>query len=244
MLTALASLGLMLQAGQWTQVGLDAQLFATAPARWEARDWGLAAAAVGVTAALVPLVDRPSLAWMREHQDPGVSRAADVVRQAGNGWYTVPMLGALWGSGMLMESPRETRAAREAVEALLFTTVVSQAAKYSTGRRRPFATDDPWDWNASRGADGNSFGSGHAQAAWSVLTVIGLEYQEVPGVAPLAFGLATACSASRLYDGKHWASDAVAGSLLGFVGGWAVVKWNRERALEIRPGGLALRTNF
>lgn len=241
---ALALLAFSLQAGEWTQIGEDAKLFATAPVRWEARDWGLAATAVGVTAALIPLADRPVRSWTRSHQDPDASRVMDAVRQAGNAWYTVPMLGVLWGSGELLDSPRESRAAREAVEALLFTTVVSQAVKYSTGRRRPFATDDPWDWNASRGVDGNSFGSGHAQAAWSVLTVIGLEYHEVPGIAPLAFGLATACSASRVYDGKHWSSDAVAGSLLGFVGGWAVVSSNRDRALEVKPDGMALRLAF
>ena len=219
MLTALASLGLMLQAGEWGLVGQDARLFATAPARWEARDWGLAAAAVGVTAALVPLVDRPSLAWMREHQDPGVSRAADVVRQAGNGWYTVPMLGALWGSGMLMESPRETRAAREAVEALLFTTVVSQAAKYSTGRRPPFATDDPWDWNASRGADGNSFGSGHAHFLQRHQRLSRSEILALPPRARLdaspvrlpdaaEMGLRSCCQDTRRRRGRSHALDA------------------------------------
>lgn len=244
MLSLATCLGLLLQAGEWTKVGEDAKLFATAPVRWEAQEWGLAAAAIGVTAALIPLADQSVRTWTREHQAPTSSRFVDVVRQAGNGWYTVPMLGVLWGSGELLDSPRESRAAREAVEALLFTTVVSQTVKYSTGRRRPFATDDPWDWNASRGVDGNSFGSGHAQAAWSVLTVIGLEYQEVPGIAPLAFGMATACAASRIYDQKHWSSDVFAGSLLGFVGGWAIVKWNRERALEVKPDGVALRLAF
>lgn len=239
-----ALLGCLLPSGDWSDIRSDAALYATAPARWEARDWGLAAGAVGLTALLVPLADRPVQEWMQGHQDPAVSRGADFVRQAGNGWYTVPLLGGLWGTGWALESPREQRAAREATEALVLSAVVSQAVKYSAGRKRPFATDDPWDWGSTRGAEGKSFVSGHSQAAWSVLTVIGLEYRNVPAVAPLAFGLAGACSVSRLYDDKHWTSDVVAGSLLGFASGYAVVRWNRDRAVQVAPQGVTFRTAF
>jgi len=240
----LALLGCLTPSGDWSDIKADAGLYATAPARWEARDWGMAAGAVGLTALLVPLADRPVREWMQDHQDPSVSRTADFVRQAGNGWWTVPMIGGLWGTGWALESPREQRVAREATEALLFSSVVSQALKYSAGRKRPFATDDPWDWGSARDEDGKSFVSGHSQAAWSVLTVIGLEYRNVPAVAPLAFGLAGACAVSRVYDGKHWTSDVVAGSLLGFASGYAVVRWNRERALQVTPQAVTFRTTF
>jgi len=237
-------LGCLLPSADWSDIKADAGLYATAPIRWEAGDWGMAAGAVGLTALLVPLADRPVREWMQEHQSPAASRTADFVRQAGNGWWTVPLLGGLWGTGWALESPHEQRTAREATEAIAFSAVVSQALKYSAGRARPFANGDPWDWGDSRGNEGKSFVSGHAQAAWSVLTVIGFEYRDVPVVAPLAFGLAGACSISRLYDDKHWTSDVVAGSLLGFASGYAVVRWNRDRALQVDPQGVTFRTAF
>lgn len=240
----LALLGCLLPSGDWADIESDAALYATAPARWDAGDWGMAAGAVGLTALLVPLADRPVREWMQDHQTPAASRTADFVRQAGNGWWTVPLLGGLWGTGWALESPREQRVAREATEAFAFSAVISQALKYSAGRTRPFAGGDPWDWGTSRGNKGKSFVSGHAQAAWSVLTVIGLEYRDVPAVAPLAFGLAGACSISRLYDGKHWTSDVAAGSLLGFASGYAVVHWNRNRSLQAAPQGVTFRMSF
>ncbi|MEN9353478.1 MAG: hypothetical protein RL318_803 [Fibrobacterota bacterium] len=242
----MACVAAILHAGEWDALKDDARLYATAPVRWEAQDWGLLAAAVGGSLLLVPLADQPVRGWMREHQDPTVSRVADVVRQAGNGWWTVPMIGGLWGTGWVLDSPREQRVAREATEALLFSTVVSQGIKYAAGRRRPAGTnDDPWLWNDTRdGTFGNSFPSGHSQAAWSVLTVIGLEYKDVPGIAPLAFATAGACAVSRVYDNRHWTSDVVAGSLLGFASGWAVVKWNRARQVEATPQGVTLHMAF
>jgi membrane-associated phospholipid phosphatase len=241
----MACVAAIVQAGEWDAVKDDARLYATAPVRWDARDWGILAAAVGGTALLVPLADRSVNEWMKDHQDAKVSRAADVVRQVGNGWWTVPMVGGLWGVGWALESPREQKVAREATEALVFSAVVSQAFKYGLGRRRPSGTDDPMEWNVARGGHhGNAFPSGHAQMAWSVLTVIGLEYRDVPGIAPLAFATAGACTISRVYDQRHWTSDALAGSLLGFASAWAVVKWNRAREIQATPQGVTLHLAF
>jgi membrane-associated phospholipid phosphatase len=243
----LAALGLLLQAGQWQDMGSDARLYATAPARWDAGDWGMFAAAAGGSLALAAFADRPVRTWMLGHRDSTVSGAAEIVRQAGNGLWTVPMAAALWGGGAAFGAPREERVGREAIEALAFSGAVSQGLKYATGRRRPTdGNDDPWSWGDSHGnADGLSFPSGHAQASWSVLTVVALEYRHVPGAEPLAFGLAGACALSRLYDNRHWASDVVAGSLLGLASGWAIVKWNHGRDVQAAvPPGLSFRLAF
>jgi len=225
-------------------IARDARLYATAPVRWEAGEWALFGAALGTTG-LLTLADRPVRSFALDHQSPGLSRGADVVRQFGNGWWTVPPLGVLWGAGIALEAPREQRVAREGMEAMAFSAVVSQALKYSIGRERPAKTDDPYRINADRAnRTGLAMPSGHSQAAWSVLSVVALEYQDVPGVAPIAYGAATLCALSRVYDNRHWTSDVFAGSALGFASAWAVVHWNRSARTTAAPPALGFAITF
>ena len=227
-----------------SDIARDARFYATAPVRWEAGDWGMLAAAVGTTG-LLTLADQPVRSFSLEHQSPGLSRGADFFRQMGNGWWTVPSLGVLWGTGIALDAPREQRVAREGMEALAFSTVVAQALKYSIARERPATTDDPYSFNKSR-ANGNglSMPSGHSQAAWSVLSVVALEYQDVPGVTPVAFGAAALCAMSRVYDNRHWTSDVFAGSALGFASAWAVVHWNRRVQTTVAPPAVGFAVTF
>ena len=234
-----ATLLLALASGALGDVGHDARLYATAPFRWGSAEWGTTAAVLGATG-LLTLADAPVRDWTQEHRPISLATASKVVRQAGEGRWTVPALGVLWGVGAAAGSSRESRVGREGMEAFVFSGAISQLLKYGAGRRRPIG-GDPYDWNASRdNQDGLSFPSGHAQAAWSVLTVVALEYRDVPAVSPLAFGLAGACALSRLYDGRHWASDIFLGAALGFASGWAVVHWNRHTTDSAAPQAPAL----
>ena len=238
-----ATLLLALASGALGDVGHDARLYATVPLRWGGADWGATAAVLGTTG-LLTLADAPVRDWTQAHRPTSLATASKVVRQAGEGRWTVPALGILWGAGAAMGSSRESRVGREGLEAFAFSGAVSQLIKYGAGRRRPIG-NDPYAWNASRdNQDGLSFPSGHAQAAWSVLTVVALEYRGTPAVTPLVFGLAGACALSRLYDDRHWASDVFLGATLGFASGWAVVHWNRHGTDSTASQAPALRISI
>src|SRR5262249_22646926 len=63
--------------------------------------------------------------------------------------------------------------------------------------------------------------SGHSMQAWTVATVIANEYKDRRAVQVAAYGTAAAVSVARFTGHKHYISDVVAGSALG----WAIGKY-------------------
>jgi len=108
-------------------------------------------------------------------------------------------------------------------EAVIDSLLTTQALKYSFGRKRPTADQGRLDFFKG----GNSFPSDHAAAAWSAATVIAHEY---PGflTQTLAYGLATAVSASVVLGKDHSPSDALIGSAMGWLVGRYVYRAHHD----------------
>ncbi len=68
----------------------------------------------------------------------------------------------------------------------------------------------------------DSFPSGHTIVAWAVATPFAKEYD-----APWLYGVAAVTNLARVASRKHWLSDTVAGSLLGY--GIGSVFWESAR---------------
>ena len=87
---------------------------------------------------------------------------------------------------------------------------------------RPFSKDD-------------SFPSGHAAVSFSTAAVFADRYEQQVGV--IAYGMASAVALARVYSDKHFASDVVAGGLLGWVIGKALSARHSylDSDIEIRP---------
>src|SRR5205807_8921595 len=64
---------------------------------------------------------------------------------------------------------------------------------------------------------GSSFPSGHSIEAWSLATVIANEYHDRPLVQICAHGIASAVSLARFTGRKHYLSDVLVGSAMGYV---------------------------
>ena len=78
----------------------------------------------------------------------------------------------------------------------------------------------------------NSMPSGHTITAFSIATVFATEYKNILWVPILSYTIATGVALSRIYDNKHWASDVVMGSALG----WAIGKLiSNNSKLKIYP---------
>jgi hypothetical protein len=123
----------------------------------------------------------------------------------------------LWGHLAHDEEQRETGVL--GAEAGLDAFLDTEAFAYAFGRERPFAGN-------GRGRffqGGDSFPSQHAAISWAIASVIAHEYPG-PMTQLLAYGAAAGVSAARFAGEKHFASDLVVGSALGWYLGSQVYR--------------------
>src|SRR6516225_9188886 len=122
--------------------------------------------------------------------------------------------GGLYLFGQVQHNDHKTETGYLVGEAALDAYVASTSLQYITQRERPFTGNDKGQfWYG-----GNSFPSNTAAVSWAAASVFAREY---PGTMTkiLAYGLASAVSAGRVIGEKHWTSDAVIGSALGWYMG-------------------------
>jgi len=125
-------------------------------------------------------------------------------------------LGAVSATFYLIGRKKNDARAREtgllSAEAFVNSLIVGSALKIITQRARPQAGIERSEFFDG----GDSFPSGHSTQVWSVATVIANEYHDRPVVKFAAYGVATAVSVSRFSGQKHYLSDVLVGSLLGY----------------------------
>ncbi len=97
-------------------------------------------------------------------------------------------------------------------EALIDSAIVVTALKEITQRSRPLSGQSRSDFFDG----GSSFPSGHSIAAWSLATVIANEYHDHRAVQFAVYGIAGAVSMARFTGEKHYLSDVLVGSALGY----------------------------
>jgi membrane-associated phospholipid phosphatase len=97
-------------------------------------------------------------------------------------------------------------------EALIDSAIVVTALKEITQRSRPLSGKSRSDFFDG----GSSFPSGHSIEAWSLATVIANEYHDHRLVQVAAYGIAGAVSVARFTGHKHYLSDVLVGSAMGY----------------------------
>ena len=120
-------------------------------------------------------------------------------------------------------------------EALIDSMLVVTAFKYATNRERPnqgSGEGEFWPHGTRGYPSGTSFPSGHAAASWAFARVIAGEYPK-PAVKIVGYTLATFVSMARVTGRKHFPSDALVGSVFGYLIGDYVV---RHRASSSEHG--------
>ena len=127
--------------------------------------------------------------------------------------------GGLYLWGKVTEDLHKQEAGILSGEAALDGLLVTTAVKYATGRERPGV--DSFHGKFWQGSD--SFPSDHAVAAWAVASVLTHEYPG-PLTRFLAYGAASAISIARVRGQKHFPSDVLVGSGIGWLTGWQVYR--------------------
>ena len=188
----------------------------TSPARWDSGEWQQALFLGGVTY-LVHDNDEA----IRRHVQTSRSGGTDNAAKLGN---AVPAAGALYFTGTYFYgNDRQRKTAVNALESAATALVITEGLKFIAHRDRPNGQDD------------DSFPSNHTAAAFAMATVAAEEYKENKFAAPLAYGLATLTAYGRLNDDKHWASDVLAGALIGHYTAKQIMKQHDKTPYHVQP---------
>jgi membrane-associated phospholipid phosphatase len=153
-------------------------------------------------------------------------KASRAISQAG----AVYSLGAAAASFYLMGRAKNNDQAREtgvlAAEALINSVIVENALKTAFQRVRPLTGVERSEFFDG----GESFPSGHSTQVWAVAAIVANEYKHRRSVQIVAYSVATAVSLSRVTAHKHYFSDVLAGSALGYGIGRYVYRAHRQES--------------
>ncbi len=175
--------------------------------------------------------------------------AADVGDIIGNPYVHLGVAAAVFGGGVLADSPKYRDIGIMFGEAALLADATTFVLKTAIGRARPFVNGDKGSFRPFQFAsDYDSLPSAHASSSFAMASVLAATSESML-VKILSYSTAAFVGFSRMYQDKHWASDIVLGAAIGELCGRVVTNYhagNKGRGIALAPavsssgGGLAL----
>lgn len=114
--------------------------------------------------------------------------------------------------GLLSQNRHEQETGFLSGESTIDSLVVVELLKYAAGRQRPYQGNGTGPFRSG----GTSFPSEHAAIAWSIAATFAHEYPS-PFMKFLAYGAATAISATRVTAKQHFPADVFVGAAIGYL---------------------------
>ncbi len=207
---------------------LDQKEIWTSPFHMHAKDAGWWLLFGAGTGALIATDRRTSKALPNTVDQVSISRH---VSNLGATYTVLPITAGFYIGGALSGNPKARETGVLGGEAILDSLIVVEALKLVSQRPRPLDKNG----KGSFFTGGDSFPSGHAAESWALAAVVAQEYNKSFLVPVTAYGLASLVSFSRLSGRKHFASDVVAGSAMGWFIGRYVFKTHVDHAIHRRP---------
>lgn len=206
----------------------DFTYVATSPARMDKRSALITLGVIG-TGAVLYTQDEKVRTYVQEHKTDTLDYISPAIEKFGNGIYDLGFLAVYGWSGFIMENDKMQEVSLLSFESFLVANTIGTVVKSGTGRTRPDEVEGssrftPFSFDSAH----TSFPSGHTTTAFSIASVFADEYDN-PWVDVTAYGLASAVALQRIYDDKHWASDAFIGAALGTVVGKSVVYLHKKK---------------
>lgn len=237
-----------------TQAVDDAAYILTSPLRIDGKS-ALIVGAIGAGIGGLMVADKTIQRAFQENRTEANDEIAKTLETIGFSRTILGANAALIGAGWLFRQHEDgnklMKTALVSLEAQLFTEGLVGMAKFTVGRARPGAGLGTQTFEPFEGFD-KSFPSSHAARSFAVAAVFADAYpQPVPF---LVYTGAALISLSRIHLNEHFASDVLAGAVLGFVVGKAL-SWRHHhpdilRGWNILPfvpdarGGLGLTVDF
>jgi len=216
----------------------DARDVAIAPLRWNKNQWIGFAGFVGGTA-LVYTQDEEIAQFFQRNQTETKDNLNKYIFDPLGTWYLIPIFGGMYIYGLAAKNPEAETAALLTSKAIVIAGTYSFVFKNIFQRKRPYESDPPdaGYWGGPfDGFNHNSFPSGHTTVVFAAATALSTYYNDKLWVGLTSYSLATLVGISRMYDDAHWASDVIAGAMLGYAIGKLVAnKQNKQKHFSLAP---------
>jgi membrane-associated phospholipid phosphatase len=221
-----------------------------APLTWNSTEWKRLAGSVVIVGGLM-FADKDIDRWAQNHRSTVTNRISNITTALGAD-YGFYLSGGLLAGGAIFNHENMRETGREALEAGIVAAVLDGLVlKRIVGRERPAASNGRTVFVP--GSSNDSFPSGHATEAFAIASVISARSKSWP-IPVVAYGLATIVAMDRINTRNHYASDVVAGALIGSSIGHFIVNRHGEQgkgvlskaSYDIVPirNGLAAKMTF
>jgi membrane-associated phospholipid phosphatase len=229
---------------------------ATAPGRWDGKDWMVFGGVVAATAALL-VVDEPVHRFWVKQDSRFLDRVERIGYHYGKPYSAVTFTAGFYIAGLVFNNEHARETGLLLGTTLLTSGFVQTIMKDAVGRARPGTAIGNFSFQPfSNDPAYHSFPSGHFAVAFAISAVIARRTESVP-IKLFFYTLATSTAISRLYSDSHWFSDIAFGGMLAwFCADVAIERMQVNRFKRMRsaddmtlrvfpfPGGLTLRASF
>ena len=169
----------------------------------------------GVTLAASLALDEPIQRFVAAHHGHVADEIANTVDPLGEARYLVPSLVAATVVPYVAGNHSLARSALRVGLGYAAADIAGGILRAAVARHRPDSTGDAWRFRPLRPqGEWGSMPSAHVTHAFAIAAGIA-EVSGRPWAARVAYGLATLVAADRVYQQRHWTSDALVGAALG-----------------------------
>jgi hypothetical protein len=190
----------------------------SSPARFDKYDWIKFGTTIATTAAFMNFDKDIRKEFSKNHNDIK-DKIADIGNVYGNLITPVVIGSGIYSYGLFFKDDYVRETGRMLFESVLFSGIITDATKIIVGRGRPYSERGPYFYKMFTLDEGYvSFPSGHSTVAFAVSSVLANRIHNIYASIGL-YTLSTVTALSRVYSDKHWASDVVIGSAIGYFVG-------------------------
>lgn len=155
-----------------------------------------------------------------------LNKATDAGAAIGNPFVHLGVAAAVYGGGVLADSPKWREAGEMLGEAAILADGTGFVLKTAVGRARPFVNGDKASFQPFQlESNYDSMPSLHTASSFAMASVMSSMTDNL--LAKVAYySAATFVGFSRLYQDNHWASDVVLGAAIGELCGQVVTRYH------------------
>ena len=181
------------------------------PSKWGQTDWLIFSGTIAVTAGTF-LIDDHARVFSKTHFGDNlfsIDKAFNVTGPA------IAIVG-IYGYGLFFDDSKIRNLGLQLVESCTYAGIVTSVIKSAAGRSRPYAGKGNMNWHPAQfNTDQTSFPSGHATLAFAASSVMANYLDNFYWKAGW-YTIAAMVGTARIYHDKHWLSDVVLGSAIGY----------------------------